>query len=479
MNTILGGKDGDTDVVSGLQEEQRIEFTVGGFSFPDSAVMSNDDPPTFHIENSGEDIFATLDEGPYPPCNSETNSDLINFSDVELYETNDEVKNQDIYLQPGGHSGSLDNFQNHDMNGINNNKENLFQQRNTWLRSSLRRSTRSHKRPSSNASARMLFRSSSPINGHNADYDSDLSQDQISLEDDVQTLNEKIHNLQKQVLELQDGQSDNDDRYEKVKQENVNLMTRIHLLEEQIREHEIRTEEKSKEEQKRLKELMTRHEREKSQEIEDYANKIHILQKENQNVLEEVSFLKNQIEKLKLDKLQIQEKLELNMVELSSLKQEKKTLEDAIAQERRNFMEEKEKNKELIEQLKQKSEELKDYEDDMKCLERFRSHSMQELPNQFFELQKELKQLKEENKKLIETNEELQAYLSNSSIIQELPQSSPLPLEDELETLSKEQLRKLLQEQEEDNTKLRKYIDGILLNIVENYPELLEVKPIL
>lgn len=38
------------------------------------------------------------------------------------------------------------------------------------------------------------------------------------------------------------------------------------------------------------------------------------------------------------------------------------------------------------------------------------------------------------------------------------------------------QVHKALKEQQEVNRQLRAYIEGILLNIVENHPQLLEVK---
>lgn len=44
--------------------------------------------------------------------------------------------------------------------------------------------------------------------------------------------------------------------------------------------------------------------------------------------------------------------------------------------------------------------------------------------------------------------------------------------------LIKLQLQQAFQEKEDENVRLKHYIDTILLNIVENYPQLLEVKPI-
>jgi Rab11 family-interacting protein 3/4 len=69
----------------------------------------------------------------------------------------------------------------------------------------------------------------------------------ISIEDDVIDLNNKVHQLQEQAGALAESQANTDDKYTRVKQENAALTNRIHMLEEHIRELEVRGEEKLEE----------------------------------------------------------------------------------------------------------------------------------------------------------------------------------------------------------------------------------------
>ncbi|GIY54742.1 rab11 family-interacting protein 4, partial [Caerostris extrusa] len=110
---------------------------------------------------------------------------------------------------------------------------------------------------------------------------------------------------------------------------------------------------------------------------------------------------------------------------------------------------------------------------------RLRSPSLLELPAQYRELQQELRKVKDENKLILETNEELNAQLLANSLQEGrtlVNQNTAISLADEFETLTKDEMMKALHEQKEVNAKLKAYIDGILLNILENHPQLLEVK---
>jgi hypothetical protein len=79
----------------------------------------------------------------------------------------------------------------------------------------------------------------------------------------------QVQMLQQQVSVLADNQSSTDDRYTRAKQDSAALQARVHMLEEQLRESELRAEERLQEEQKRHRELLVRIEREKQLQVEN------------------------------------------------------------------------------------------------------------------------------------------------------------------------------------------------------------------
>ena len=79
----------------------------------------------------------------------------------------------------------------------------------------------------------------------------------------------QVQMLQQQVSVLADNQNNTDDRYTRAKQDSAALQARVHMLEEQLRESELRAEERLQEEQKRHREIMVRVEREKQLQIEN------------------------------------------------------------------------------------------------------------------------------------------------------------------------------------------------------------------
>lgn len=338
----------------------------------------------------------------------------------------------------------------------------------------LSRPDNSSKRLSSSALASQLHRNGSRRNSQSSDemYPMDVP---MSIEDDVLDLNQKVNELQQQVATLTDNQINTDQRYNKVKQENAALQNKIHSLEEQLRELEIRSEDRIETEQQKFKEIMTRCERESKQEVEQYANKLFSLQKEYMEMSEESLKLKTLIEKLKQEKQELQHQLLECTTELLNLREDHHRLQEGIRREREEFQIERANNNKLLEEL---TKELEKHSE-MQPESRLRSPSLLELPAQYRELQQELRKVKDENKLILETNEELNAQLLANSLQEGrtlVTQNSAVSLADEFETLTKDEMMKALHDQKEVNEKLKAYIDGILLNILENHPQLLEVK---
>merc|ERR1711988_430025 len=119
------------------------------------------------------------------------------------------------------------------------------------MRSSLRRSPAAHstKRVTgSNALASALYYNNGGTSfnssGRSSNCDEGDMQSDISLEEDVNDLNQKVQMLEKQVGHLAESQASTDDRYSKVKQENVALNQKVLMLEEHIQQIEVQAQEK-------------------------------------------------------------------------------------------------------------------------------------------------------------------------------------------------------------------------------------------
>ncbi|XP_066980532.1 rab11 family-interacting protein 4A-like isoform X6 [Macrobrachium rosenbergii] len=331
------------------------------------------------------------------------------------------------------------------------------------------------KRVGGTAVASQLYRTSSFSSGRSSAADQEDMYSDASLEDDVLDLNHKVQMLQQQVGVLAENQVNSDDRFSRVKQDNAAYQARVVMLEEQLRETELRSEERQAEEQRRSRELINRIEREKQLTIENYTIKLASLEKEKKSVEEEGIRLKSQLEKLQKEKESLEDRVSEAEFSASALHQENSKLAELSRREKEEIKVERERSAQVIEELRCEIERLRTAEENA----RKRSPSIDPQNAQSAELQATIKQLREENKNLVEQVEDLQAQLLHSRLEEGrvlVTATNNNSLAAEFEAMSSEELKKSLKDAQEANQHLRAYIDGILLNIVENYPQLLEVK---
>ncbi|XP_013114632.1 rab11 family-interacting protein 4B isoform X2 [Stomoxys calcitrans] len=305
-------------------------------------------------------------------------------------------------------------------------------------------------------------------NNHHLHQHNNNKMNGISLEM-CENLNEQLELLQRQVTDLADTQVIAEDRTTRTKTEYAVLQARYHMLEEQFRESELRAEERLAEEQKRHRELLARVEREASLQNENCQIKIKTIEIEANALREENQRLRVLCDKQASDLHRTEEKLELARDQIVAMQQE---IDEAMQKERK-YEQDKKTSEELMLELS-------------KELERLRAETGPAMPTtspeaiRLEELHQELEEMRQRNKSLEEQNEELQAAVLTRGVEEgrHLLNGTLNSLAQELEEMSQAQLQQAFQEKEEENTRLKHYIDTILLNIVEKCPQLLEVKAI-
>jgi len=104
-------------------------------------------------------------------------------------------------------------------------------------------------------------------------------------------------------------------------------------------------------------------------------------------------------------------------------------------------------------------------------------HRQGSLTDQIIMLEDEIERLRMENRELREHSEDLQAQLLHDSVEcgRSLLDQAP-SLATELSGMDSTGLMNTLKEQEIVNQRLRNYVNGILMRIIERHPEILEIK---
>uniref|UniRef100_A0A8D1N328 FIP-RBD domain-containing protein n=1 Tax=Sus scrofa TaxID=9823 RepID=A0A8D1N328_PIG len=305
---------------------------------------------------------------------------------------------------------------------------------------------------SSTAFGRQLMHSSnfSSSNGSTED----LFRDSIdSCDNDI---TEKVSFLEKKVTELENDSLTNGDLKSKLKQENTQLVHRVHELEEMVKDQEATAEQALEEEVRRHREAYSRLERERGTEIE-------LLNTERQRMSD----------RLEDTSLRLKDEMDLY-----------KRMMDKLRQNRVEFQKEREATQELIEDLRKELEHLQMYKLDCERPGRGRGSSsgLGEFSARAreVELEHEVKRLKQENHKLRDQNDDLNGQILSLSLYEAknlfATQTKAQSLAAEIDTASRDELMEALREQEEINFRLRQYMDKIILAILDHNPSILEIK---
>ncbi|XP_045840903.1 rab11 family-interacting protein 4 isoform X2 [Meles meles] len=310
----------------------------------------------------------------------------------------------------------------------------------------------------------------------------DLFRDSIdSCDNDI---TEKVSFLEKKVTELENDSLTNGDLKSKLKQENTQLVHRVHELEEMVKDQETMAEQALEEEARRHREAYSKLEREKSTEIELLNTRVQQLEEESAELRTTVTRLKAQTEKLDEERQRMSDRLEDTSLRLKDETDLYKRMMDKLRQNRLEFQKEREATQELIEDLRKELEHLQMYKLDCERPGRGRSSSsgLGEFSARAreVELEHEVKRLKQENHKLRDQNDDLNGQILSLSLYEAknlfATQTKAQSLAAEIDTASRDELMEALKEQEEINFRLRQYMDKIILAILDHNPSILEIK---
>uniref|UniRef100_A0A3Q1JE16 Uncharacterized protein n=1 Tax=Anabas testudineus TaxID=64144 RepID=A0A3Q1JE16_ANATE len=336
-----------------------------------------------------------------------------------------------------------------------------------------------NKKISSTAFGRQLFQANHTVFGSSQGSSTeDLFTDSIDSCD--LDITEKVSYLEKKVTELENDSLANSDLKSKLKQENTQLVHRVHELEEQVKDAETRADQSLDEEMKRHREAYSKMERERNTQIDQLSKKVQLLDDDNTEMKLNVCRLKSQTEKLDQEKQRMTDKLEDTSLRLKDEMDLYRKIMDKLWQNRHEYQKEKHAMQELIDDLRRELEYLQLFKLEMEHPGKGKGLSEFNAKTRETEMEIEVKRLKQENHKLRDQNDDLNAQILSLSLYEAKNlfscHTKAQCLAAEIDNASRDELVDALKEQEEINLRLRQYMDKIILAILDHNPSILEIK---
>lgn len=315
---------------------------------------------------------------------------------------------------------------------------------------------------------------------HSPSRRNSLGSDELidDIDGNFEVLNDKVRSLEKQISLLTENQMKNEDKHQRLKEENSSLIQKVHILEEQLREMEIRSDEQVKDEQKKHKEYVSRQDRDKAEQLIYLSHRLQDVDRHYEASKEEAIRLKTEIEKLKAEKLELHDKLSETQYSYATLLDDHEKQQNQMLTQAQDFEQERQATAQLLDELGKELEDLRRYKIETEHIRKTQQKNATELPDKCRELEDEVQKLREENRNLRDSNDDLNVQLLSRCMEEGrrlLKYNGAISLADEIDHLTKEELMEALKEQQDVNDRLKKYVDKIILKILEKNPSLLEI----
>lgn len=279
----------------------------------------------------------------------------------------------------------------------------------------------------------------------------------------------ELKRLSSQVSVLQEDHAMQTDKQYKIREENKLLCSRINALEEQIESQKVTTGKQVEEESFKYKLALNKLERENEESLEALNRKLLQAEEEIENLKKVEPLLRKELDTCQEEKRRLVKQVDSLELALQIKADEVAELKAKLEEEIKGRLHEQSHHEEELALASERMVELEKYkyEVDLKLKDH---HSMEQ---QKTDLERHVQSLIKENLSLKNSKEELNVQLHQDGYFGAGQQGS---LADELVTADKEKIISTLRDQEEENRRLRGYLDGLLMMIMEHNPALLELQ---